>query len=240
MNKLLIVMFLFVMNLYSADSYKGYEWGCSFETITEAETIIDQDPEEIEYSYFSFRRGGIDDLMAWYFNIPKILIDPDNPSLISDYTGSNDVIRALVRQAKEDEYKWDDVFPKTKIWNTEKGLFVFYDDRYFMNISDIKLSSSNTVLKSLMHKYGKPIIKSSYSFKNPGCSYKCYHWISGDTVLLFNEYSDFTGKYYDLIYMNKTISDEIKEIVKTNAANNRKERDAKYKESEEKDLSNVE
>ena len=54
------------------------------------------------------------------------------------------------------------------------------------------------------------------------------------------EYSDFTGKYYDLIYMNKTISDEIKEIVKTNAANNRKERDAKYKESEEKDLSNVE
>jgi len=40
--------------------------------------------------------------------------------------------------------------------------------------------------------------------------------------------------------MNKTISDEIKEIVKTNAANNRKERDAKYKESEEKDLSNVE
>jgi len=234
-------MFLFVMNLYSADSYKGYEWGCSFETITEAETIIDQNPEDVERSNFSFRHMGIEDLFAWYFNVPKIEDGPESASIMSSFKGKTDPVNKFRRQLVEAGwYHWDDVFPTAKIWNTEKGLFVFYDDRYFMNISEIKPSSSNNVLKALIRKYGKPIIKSTYCISISGGEYKCYNWVSGDTVIFFDEYTYITQKSYYLIYMSKTISDEIKNIVKTNVANNRKERDAKYKESEEKDLSNVE
>lgn len=250
----------FLCSMLFADSYKDIEWGTDIDVVISEKNLSvktpdtdsqeeDQD-EKVSISKISFFTIDVD-MLAHFYEIP-IVCNSNSPGPPPDVK-NKEINRVLNHSYRSAFCNYQEsVCPNITIIpinsdddNEQSGCYEFYEGKYFCYANQIAAHSFDQVLSKLNKKYGKASKYSGDSLFQILGSFTYYCWVSGDTVILLNNYNEIDGSpkgraECSLTYMSKTITDLIKKEIKKNISEQKNsEIEIRNKETK-KDLDTVE
>ena len=259
LNAFLGLCLVFTYSILFADKYKDIEWGTDIDEVVSGKDLFVKIPntdlpeedknEKVSVSKISFFSIDID-MLAHFYEIP-IICDSNSPGPPPDVK-NNEINRVLNNSYLNAFCNYQEsVCPNITILSVnsdddeQTACYEFYEGKYFCYTKQIAAQSFDQVLTKLNRKYGEASKYSANSIMNCIGSFVYYRWISGDTVILLNNFKEIDGSpngrsECSLTYMSKTITDLIRKEIKKNIGEQKRREIEIENKATQKDLDAVE